>query len=409
MTHKSINQLLKSFIVFCAIFIAGSGYLYSEVKIAPYYALQVAEGTTIPTKGDWMFSINLASDLGLIVQTDEKHRFIGFYELKYSGPGLRRQEGEKFTDRLMDHIIVLRHHYNLLPDYILKSQIDYMTEYKRTGTNEIWSKGLYDFNRYGLGITLERKFDEDLSASLCQQYHFLDFPNYTDLLSEFQSGGESVESSTGKQNHGLYQTGLTVSKGPSKISADFLLMAYEKQKVIVDAIQPNKTYYSSALQRDIVFSVGFEHQKKIREKISLSPSLTLKTKTSNQNYQHFTVSNSTVPVKYIEGYYDYNEINISVPSSVLLSEKWDFFFNPEWDMKFYLNRPPRDENNNFVSGKQGNDLVILSMGFTYKPNEITRTTLFYTFQSQTSNMKFEKYLPYNYGGHFFGIGFNYVY
>lgn len=403
------NKFFCFFLLSCSLALLLSPVLRAQVKFAPYYALQVAEGTTIPTKGDWMFSINLASDLGLIAQTDEKNRFIGFYELKYSGPGLRRQEGEKFTDRLMDHIIVMRHHYNLSPDYVLKSQVDYMTEYKRTGTNEIWGKGLYDFDRYGLGVTLERKFSGDLSASLSQQYHFLDFPNYTDLLSEFQSGGESVESSTGKQNHGLYQTGLTVNKGPSKISADFLLLAYEKQKVIVDSIQPDKTYYSSDLQRDVIFSVGLQHQKKIREKIGLSPSLTLKMKTSNQNYQHFTVSNSTSPVRYIEGYYDYNEINIAAPSSILLSQKWDFFFNPEWDVKFYVNRPPRNENNDFVSGKQANDLVILSLGFTYKPNEITRTTLFYTFQSQTSNMKFEKYLPYNYAGHFFGIGFNYVY
>ncbi|MHB9154937.1 MAG: hypothetical protein ACYC5N_04490, partial [Endomicrobiales bacterium] len=58
---------------------------------------------------------------------------------------------------------------------------------------------------------------------------------------------------------------------------------------------------------------------------------------------------------------------------------------------------------------QANDLVILSVGFTLKPNDITRTTFFYTYQTQSSNMKFEKYLPYNYSGSFFGVSFNYTY
>ena len=394
-----------------ALFAAGIAVLplRAEVKYSPYYSLQIAEGAAVPSKGDWAFALNLASDLGIIVQPSEDHKFIGFYELKYNGPGLRRQEGEKFTDRAMDHILIFRHHYNVLPDYILKSQIDYMTEYKRTGTNEVWGSGLYDFNRIGLGVTLERKFGDGFLGSISQQYHFLDFPNYTDLLSEFQSGQGQVESSTGKQNHSLYQTGLAVTRGPSKATLDFVLMAYDRQKVVVETVQPNQTYYSGTLQRDMMLTLGFKHDRKFLNKIVLSPSIALKTKVSSQNYQHFTVSDSSVPVRYISGYYDYNEINVSLPSTILLNQKWEFFFNPEWDLKMYSNRPPRDENNNFVDGKQSNSLIIASLGFTLKPNDITRTTFFYTYQGQASNMKFERYLPYNYDGHFFGVNFDYTY
>jgi hypothetical protein len=322
---------------------------------------------------------------------------------------LRRQEGEKFTDRAMDHIIITRHHYRFNDEYTLKTQLDYMTEYKRTGSNEVWGKGLYDFNRYGGGLTFERKFNNKLSLSVSQQYHYMDFPNYTDLLAEFQTGGESAETSTGKQNHNLYQTGLALNYGQARFSLDFLLMAYTKQKVVSETVQPDKTYYSDTLQRDTILSAGVRYEQALWKRILLTPELALKAKSSNQNYQHFTVATSSVPVRYIGSYYDYNAAAFSFPCTLLLSSRWEFFCNPEWEWKFYSSRPPRDADNNFVSGTQKNELLVLSLGFTLKPNDITRTSFFYTYQSQVSNMKFEKYLPYNYGAHFFGVNFNYTY
>jgi hypothetical protein len=250
-----------------ALLVLAPGFAGAEVKVAPYYSLQFTEGAAVPTKGDWMFAINLASDLGIILQPSETQRFIGFYELKYNGPGLRRQEGEKFTDRDMDHIVILRHHYRFAESYTLKSQLDYMTEYKRTGTNELWGSGLYDFNRSGGTLTLERKFSPAFSAAVSGQYHLMEFPNYTDLLAEFQSAGESAESSTGKQNHNLYLTGLTLTYGNSRVSADYLLMAYAKQQVVTETVQPDKTYYSDTLQRDTVLSLALEHSRRLGKRL----------------------------------------------------------------------------------------------------------------------------------------------
>lgn len=186
-------------------------------------------------------------------------------------------------------------------------------------------------------------------------------------------------------------------------------MSYEKQKVIVDTVQDDGTYYSDTLQKDTMISLGAEYERKLSERVALTPSLSIKMKGSNQNYQHFAMATSSVPVQYLAQYYDYNEIILAVPVAVVLSKKWDFFAAPEIDLKSYSKRPPRNKDNEFISGKQKNNLFLLSLGFTLKPNDITRTTFFYTFQNQTSNMEFEKYLPYNYSGHFVGISFNYTY
>ena len=405
---KTMRTLIKLSLLSAVIFASASA-VAADLKIAPYYSLSFTEGITVPNKGNWMFSANLVNDLGLIVQPSEKHRIIGFYELKYTGPGFRKQEGEKFSDRAMDHIMVLRHHYNFMPEYTLKTQFDYMTEYKRTGTNEVWCSGLYDFNRAGGSLGLERKINADLKATAQLQYHFLSFPNYTDLLSEFQTGGEDAEASTGKQNHGIIQAGLKATYKDINGGLDVSMLNYQKQKVITDSIQADGTYYSAELQKDMTIAFSADYTRKLWDLLVLTPSLGYKIKTSNQNYQHFTVATSTVPVKYIGKYYDYQELSIVIPVSVMLGSRWEYFFNTEWDWRFYSARPPRDMENNFVDGTQGNSLMIVSTGFTLKPNEVTRTVFYYGYQSQTSNMKFEKYLPYNYDGHSFGISFNYSY
>src|SRR3989339_1580425 len=266
-----MKKFKRLFSAISVLFIFGTTLLLAEIKVAPYYSLQFIEGAFIPNIGEWNFSINLLSDLGVIVKPQgSKHSFVGFYELKYMGPGLRSQEGEKFTDRAMDHMLVLRHTFNISEDYFLKSQIDYMKEYKRTGTNEVWGTGLYDLERTGGLISFGRRFSDILSVAITEQYHFIDFPNYTDLFAEFQAGGANLESSTGKQNNKLYQTGLTVDYYANRFSFDITSQNYIKQKVTVEPVQLDGTYYSSALQKDtiITFADGYK-QKLFEEKVAI--------------------------------------------------------------------------------------------------------------------------------------------
>ena len=406
-----MKKFKRLFSAISVLFIFGTTLLLAEIKVAPYYSLQFIEGAFIPNIGEWNFSINLLSDLGVIVKPQgSKHSFVGFYELKYMGPGLRSQEGEKFTDRAMDHMLVFRHTYNISEIYFLKSQIDYMKEYKRTGTNEVWGTGLYDFSRTGGLVSFGRKFSDKLSVAITEQYHFLDFPNYTDLFAEFQSGGENLESSTGKQNHRLYQTGVSVDYYANRITFDIILQNYIKQKVAVETVQLDGTYYSSALQKDtiITFADGYK-QKLFEDKVDIEPTLSYKIKSSNQNYLHFKTVGSTETPTYYSDYYSYNELSFSVPLAFMLGEKWEVSSSPLFSIKTYSKRQTRDGDGNYTNEKQKNNLFLLNSGFTFKPNAVTRTTLFYVFQVQSSNMKFEKYLPYNYSASYIGIKFDYSY
>jgi hypothetical protein len=51
----------------------------------------------------------------------------------------------------------------------------------------------------------------------------------------------------------------------------------------------------------------------------------------------------------------------------------------------------------------------VSVGFSHRTSAVTRTNFSYAFQQQTSNMNFEKYVPYNYTVQYFGVGLQYTY
>lgn len=378
------------------------------VPVVPYYEFQFTQGASIPSQGDWYFTTNLINDIGVITKL-RNHSIIGLYELKYLGPGLKRQEGESFIDRYLNYVFVLQYNWLFRKDITFKSQFDYLKENRRTGANEAWGLGLYDYNRTGGLISVEKIFKQ-LTIDLGLQYHFLEFPNYTDLLKEFQSGTAEAETESGKQNHQLVQLRSNLAYKENNFNLNIAMQLYTKQKVITNILQSDGTYYSSELQKDTILTLGAERIQKLKKWLTFVPSISIRNRTSNQNYQHFTTVSSTVPVSYQAKYYDYSQVIVGLPLYFQLSEKWEFATNPEFDYKLYTNRPPRDENNNFVEGqKQNNFLFLLTLMFNKKSSDVSTTTFFYTYQVQTSNMKFEKYLPYNYSGHFAGIKYSLKY
>ncbi len=112
----------------------------------------------------------------------------------------------------------------------------------------------------------------------------------------------------------------------------------------------------------------------------------------------------------IPNYYDYSKIVVSLPISFYLTKtKW-VTIAPEFEFLYYTSRNARDKDNNFIDEKQKNFLSVYSLSYNSQSSDTRRKiSFFYTYQQQSSNMKFEKYYPYNYLGHYFGIKFNYSY
>jgi hypothetical protein len=388
----------------------------AKVEIAPYSSINFSEGLSMPSLGASLLSTNLSAELGTVVKPHEKHNFFGLYSLRYDGPGFKKQDGRQFTERSLDHIFILQHQYAINDRFSLKERLSYMKEFYRSGANEAFGQGLYDFNRTGLFVSfgvngvpeIHSEFFEDVTAEASLSYDTLVFPNYTDLLKEFQisQGQATTESATGKQDQSVYQIGLTLKKQSIHVTLKDSIQSYIKQKVI-----GTNGAYGGTLQNDNVLSLEAQTRiKAIKNVVSFAPGFKFNLKTSNQNYLYFkTLSVSTQTFTFLGNYYDYNEYNLVTELDFYLTKNKTLFLIPEFNWKFYTVRPAMDANYNILPEKQSVFLTLYTLGYQVKWNEVSTFTLYYALQQQSSTMKFEKYVPYNYSGNYFGMTFGFSY
>ncbi len=379
-----------------------------EVKgVAPYYSFQFSEGLAIPSistdsvSGEWFFASNLVNDIGLIIKPSERQTLLVFYELKYSGPGIERQEGRVFAERTMDHIIFGQYRFDITDMMRVKFVGNYMSEFQRKGTNEEWTTGKYNFERIGgdLRFELDDIFN-GYSGSFGVQLNYLNFPNYADLLKELQIG-EVAETIGGMQNQTTCAGVVSFTGKNLKISWKTELQAFENQ-----CVMESNGLYGVLKQADTNSSLKIA--ARIGKRLSVSPVFIAKWKNSNQNYLHFKYFGDIPDFK--RNYYDYSQASISAAHRWRVFRKLEIFFVPRLDIRNYSSRQPRDINNDFKDGAfQNNTTVILSGGFTRYMSEVSSYSIYYTYVQQASNMEFEKYQPYNYSGQYVGIRFNFTF
>lgn len=390
--------------IFGLILVVGFSMASAQIELAPYYNYSFVEGVSVSPEGDTGFLVSLSNDIGTIVRPFDNHSFIGYYSLKYQGPGLKKQEGREFSERYLDHLFVGRHHWYLDDDTVIKSQLDLLMEARRSGTNENWDNGLYNYNRYGGNSSLNKTI-RGIDSTITFGYHFITFPNYTDMLSEIRYGADP-SASEGKQNHHVINTTAKGEYGPYTGKVGLTAQLYTNQKVAVDTVQDDGSFYSDKSQRDLSALMEISREQVLSKRCITIPEISFTYKNSNQNYQHFMTATSTSPVSYHQDFFDYTDLSVSSPFTLQLSKKWSFILDPELSYKYHIHRKPRDKSGVFISGKKQQRLLgMFTLGFKNQIGESSSSMIFFTYHNQSSNMKFEKYVPYNYDG--FSVGFKF--
>ncbi|HOX23591.1 MAG TPA: hypothetical protein PLL10_09015, partial [Elusimicrobiales bacterium] len=238
-------------------------------------------------------------------------------------------------------------------------------------------------------------------------------PNYTDLLREFQNAGSASELSGGLQNQKLKQWALRSYWNNFTGGLSFSTMKYENQTVV-----DTNGQYGDTKQEDksTTLDFGFNHRLWIFE---AAPNVSYTWFKSNQNFLRFkyfgaawspsTLGNGDADVTLIQNAYSYREFTVDLPVFINLGMKSKWALSGGWSLthRTYVDRPPRDGENNYQMGeKQKNTLTKLYAGIRKHMNEIADLSLMYTLVVASSNNKFEKYLPYNYTGQSLGIAYN---
>lgn len=400
---------MKKISLAIALFGAAAGSLgavpVESRRFTPFFDMSMVQGAYLPTQGDFFTGANIHMSVGLLSRITDRNALFGLYNLTFAGQGFRFPDTQEFASRNLNHNFNMEYRWQPVDWLRLRPGGSYGINYSRTAAGEIWGEGLYDSKSAGGQLAVDYLFDlfEKPSAVTFQGvYRDVKFPNYTDILREFQGLSANTELAGGLKDQALKEFGLTLSWHKIFTRFRYNMIDFKNEKVI----EPSGTYGTTA-QKDTNFVLGggFSTRLWIFEAY---PEASFTLHRSNQNFLLFQSATDPAPV-FAPRYYDYDELNAGMPLFMNLTQKWALNLGLDYRFRTYKDRQPRDAANQFVSGTQKNNMVTLTAGIRKKMNEVSALFLTYTSVIATSNNRFERYLPYNYTGQNISLGYQLTY
>ena len=380
-------------------------------RFTPYFNMTLGETLFVQQSGDFFSGGNLKGNVGLLANVTQSgnHAVFGMYQLNYTGPGVQPQDTQEWHYRTMDHIFNVEYRWKVGDTpFRIRPGLLVSRTYTRTGANETWGTGLYDSKSSGGQLNLDYLYtDGAVTASYLQRKVL--FPNFTDLLREFQNAGNTAVTSGGLQDQNITQVGLSAYWKKLFAGVTSSEQKYKNQDVV-----DSNGVYGSTLQKDKTLSANAGFTGKLW-RFEVQPSATITKFDSNQNfirYKFFGATDFTNgDVVFVSDYYSYNAYTFNLPFYFNLTRMGTALnFGYSVTHRVFKDRAPADTNYDYISGKkQTDDLHTLSFGLRKRLNEIAFMHLTYSTMVGTSNMKFEKYLPYNFTATAFGMAFEVVY
>jgi len=379
-------------------------------RFTPYFNLGLSENLFIQETGDFFSGGLIKTNVGLLanITTNGNHSLFGMYTLDYDGPGFQPQDTKEWRYRSLDHLFSFEYRWRLSGHFRVRPGIVTSRSFTRTAANEIWGEGLYDSRSRGGQIALDYLLPKGaLSVSYLQRK--LEFPNYTDLLREFQNASNTAETAGGLNDQDIKEFGLSGYWGKLFAGIRSSAQDYKKQKVV-----DSSGVYGNTAQKDKTLSANAGFWGKLW-RFEVQPSASYIRLRSNQNfirYKFFGATDTTNgDVVFVPDNYSYKQYSLNIPFYFNITRAGTALnFGYAITRRVYENRPPRDANNDYdFSKKQSNLLNTLTFGFRKRLNDLAFMKLTYSTVVGTSNNKFEKYIPYNFTGQQVGMAFEVAY
>lgn len=370
----------------------------------PFFDMTLTEAGYLPSEGNIFSGGNINTQVGLLSKITQKDHLFALYNFNYAGPGFAPQDSRQFTDRSMSHGFNFEYRRFLTDDLRIRPGVSIATEYRRTGANEAWENGLYNMDSKGGQLALDYSLNAEKNGYVTAQvlYRSVKFPNYTDLLREFQNAGNTAETSGGLQDQTMTQFSLRPNWGRFFGGITYTMQDFKNQHVVGAS-----GVYEDGKQEDRTTALDFGFHQKLWI-FELYPMISYSVHTSNQNFMLYKFLGDTSP-QFSEGYYDYTELAFSVPLDLNITSKWAIGGSLNVTKRSYDKRKARDAANNFTGSAQENTMSTLTGSIRKRINEVAMVRLFYSLVVASSNNKFEQYMPYNYTGNSFGVAYQLSY
>ncbi|HBA60324.1 MAG TPA: hypothetical protein DCZ92_05830 [Elusimicrobia bacterium] len=382
----------------------------------PYFDMSLNEAAYMPSNGNIFSGGNINTQVGLLTKITQKDQLFGLYNFNYSGQGFTPQDSKQFSDRSMGHSFNFEYRRTILKKFRVRPGVAFSNDYSRTGANEAWKNGLYNMKSKGLQLAGDYTFDFEKNGIVSLTYlsKKIEFPNYTDLLREFQDPANVASANGGLQDQTINQVSLRPAWGKWFGGLTYTLQNYNNQKVV-----ENTGTYGDSNQKDktTMLDAGFHTRLWIFE---LYPMVSYSMHTSNQNFMRYKflgaspsgtgLLDGSSDVTFVAKNYDYNELVLSVPLDLNITGKWAIGGAINLISRTYTDRPRRDSDNNYVEGtQQKNTMSTLTGSIRKRINETASWRLYYALTVASSNNKFEKYMPSSYTGNTIGLAYQLSY
>jgi len=370
----------------------------------PFFDMTLSEAAFLPSEGNIFSGGNINTQVGLLSKITQKDHLFALYNFNYTGQGFAPQDSKQFTDRSMAHGFNLEYRRGITDRIRVRPGVGFNRGYSRTGANEAWKNGLYNMNSAGGQLAADYIFDEEKNGYVTLQYllRTVTFPNYTDLLSEFKGGGSQGNIDGGLNDQTMGQISLRPAWNKFFGGVTYTTQDYKNQKVVgsggVDTTTKQK-------DTDTMLDFGFHHRLWIFE---MYPMVSYTMHKSNQNFMVYKSLTDTNP-QFGAKYYDFKEMNLSVPVDLNITSKWAIGGALNLTRRAYDKRLARNADNDFTAEKQVNTMTTLTGSIRKRINEVAMVRLFGSVIMASSNNKFEKYMPYNYTGNSFGLAYQLSY
>jgi hypothetical protein len=394
-------------LVSAAVMTAGNLFAtgFESRRFTPYFNMTMGEGAYLPNHGAFFTGAQMNMQMGLLSKAAEKHEFFALYNLGFDGQGFRFPDTQEFDSKSMSHLFSLEYRWTINDHWRIRPSVSAGKTYTQTAASEIWGKGLYDDKPFGTQLAADYGFQllgkkAVVTGTLAR--YIIKFPNYTDILRQFQGESSNTELAGGLKDQRLTEYALAYNRTLWHVRLRLNHVDYKREHVV----QSNATY-GGAKQKDSNAILNASYDGKLW-RFECTPQGTFQIHKSNQNFLLFQSATDPSPV-FASNYYDYKQVGLALPLYLNLSEKWALSGGLDWQRRKYDSRQPRNESNQFKGGKQTNSMVTLSGGLRKRLTDVSSLFLTYSVTTARSNNKFERYLPYNYTGQGLSVGYQLTY
>jgi len=288
--------------------------------------------------------------------------------------------------------------------YSLKPRLGLRSELFRETTDESWGKGLYDSWRYEAGLTWERRTRLGLSIpwtyQLSYDLYYTHYPRFRSLASQFGSALSAPDPGQYVLDAVTHQ--LTYRSDfdfPNFMSAyglySLALSDYGDQKVVGSQGQ-----YLNSTRSDAFHTVAVGGSKRLTDLESLGrirpvvgTGLSFSSLMSNQN----NFDTDTSRLKFISGYYNYNEVHLSPSlSATFLAHMLNLRAGYDFGYRMYSGRLAQTVDGNYTTSRlrQWSHTVSFDAGYPLVAGLDLKARVLWS--SSNANTAYEQVYKYRY-------------